>query len=634
MAERPAKKARITAEDDETLRKPSENPEIIRNLRAGFLSSLQRDVSPPPRKIADDTDSGIKREADPSKESTRPAFADKESPSSSGLMMAAPAESSISRIGIVPRVVKSPFQLTRIRDLPADHNQDTVSIGDLICDPMIKEIWLFDYLFDPDWIMQNLDPDTRLLTKVVLVHGSWRAEADNRIRIVDACSRYSLMFHVTAYIPDAFGTHHTKMMVLFRHDDTCEVVIHTANMIPQDWKNMTQGLWRTGQLPLHTKSLAQAAPAKSSSTTASGERHPRSPDLGDSHALGSGKRFKHDLLLYLKAYSDKSSRLKLPDLTKQIEMYDFGSVRGALVASVPRKIPLHAIRSDRPLWGWPSLQNVLRSIPMRGANPDEFAHIIAQVSSIATLGSTDEWLREALTPTQNSTPSISKGADRPIKPRISVLYPTPRAIRNSLDGYQSGASIHLKLDSIPAQKQITWLRPFLCDWSRSDSDSDLKHLSAGRSLAAPHVKTYIRFRSSCLPPVSSALPGKEGEKRNEDYSQEIDWALLTSANLSTQAWGSTGKNEVVVKSYELGVLVWPELFGLNARMVPTFQKDTPSIGDQRAGVENRTLVGLRMPYDLPLCPYQAGEDPWCPTLRTGYTEPDRFGGVWRGYSDR
>jgi hypothetical protein len=36
-----------------------------------------------------------------------------------------------------------------------------------------------------------------------------------------------------AYIPDPFGTHHSKMLVLFRHDDTAQVVIHTANMIPR-----------------------------------------------------------------------------------------------------------------------------------------------------------------------------------------------------------------------------------------------------------------------------------------------------------------------------------------------------------------------------------------------------------------
>ena len=39
-------------------------------------------------------------------------------------------------------------------------------------------------------------------------------------------------------MPEAFGTHHSKMMVLFRRDETVQVIIHTANMIPRDWRNV------------------------------------------------------------------------------------------------------------------------------------------------------------------------------------------------------------------------------------------------------------------------------------------------------------------------------------------------------------------------------------------------------------
>lgn len=48
---------------------------------------------------------------------------------------------------------RSPFKLTRIRDLPAESNIDTIGINDLLDDPLIKEAWLFDYLFDIDWLM-------------------------------------------------------------------------------------------------------------------------------------------------------------------------------------------------------------------------------------------------------------------------------------------------------------------------------------------------------------------------------------------------------------------------------------------------------------------------------------------------
>lgn len=124
---------------------------------------------------------------------------------------------------------------------------------------------------------------------------------------------------------------------------------------------------------------------------------------------------------------------------------------------------------------------------------------------------------------------------------------------------------------------------------------------AGRKRAAPHIKTYIRY----------------GEK-------SIDWALTTSANLSKQAWGeaanaSTG--EVRIASWEIGVLVWPSLFADDAKMVGTFQKDTPDVDGKETSV-----VGLRIPYDLPLQPYGVGEKPWVAT--ENHHEPDLHGQMW------
>lgn len=51
------------------------------------------------------------------------------------------------------RLLPSPFQLTRIRDLPAASNVDTVSLRDILGDPMIRECWHFNFLFDVDFLM-------------------------------------------------------------------------------------------------------------------------------------------------------------------------------------------------------------------------------------------------------------------------------------------------------------------------------------------------------------------------------------------------------------------------------------------------------------------------------------------------
>lgn len=75
-----------------------------------------------------------------------------------------------------PAAVSSPFQLTTIQDLPADLNADTVTLKDLLSDPLIAECWEFNYLHDLDFLMEAFDPDIRDLVKVHVVHGFWKQE--------------------------------------------------------------------------------------------------------------------------------------------------------------------------------------------------------------------------------------------------------------------------------------------------------------------------------------------------------------------------------------------------------------------------------------------------------------------------
>ena len=51
------------------------------------------------------------------------------------------------------RMIPSPIQLNTIAALPASSNVDTVSLRDILGDPLISECWLFNYLFDVDFIL-------------------------------------------------------------------------------------------------------------------------------------------------------------------------------------------------------------------------------------------------------------------------------------------------------------------------------------------------------------------------------------------------------------------------------------------------------------------------------------------------
>lgn len=58
-----------------------------------------------------------------------------------------------STISLSRNVVQSPVQLNFIEELPASSNVDCISLGSILGDPMIKECWLFNYLFDIDFVM-------------------------------------------------------------------------------------------------------------------------------------------------------------------------------------------------------------------------------------------------------------------------------------------------------------------------------------------------------------------------------------------------------------------------------------------------------------------------------------------------
>lgn len=81
-------------------------------------------------------------------------------------------------------VIKSPFQLTAIRDLSQSENVDTVTLKDILGDPLIAECWEFNYLHDIPFLMNAFDEDTRGLVKVHVIHGFWKTEDANRIALV------------------------------------------------------------------------------------------------------------------------------------------------------------------------------------------------------------------------------------------------------------------------------------------------------------------------------------------------------------------------------------------------------------------------------------------------------------------
>jgi tyrosyl-DNA phosphodiesterase 1 len=71
------------------------------------------------------------------------------------------------------------------------------------------------------------EDETRI--KIRIIHGYWREEDASR-KMMEAGIWGTNVKLISAYLPDAFGTHHSKVIVLFRTDNTAQIVVHTGTL--------------------------------------------------------------------------------------------------------------------------------------------------------------------------------------------------------------------------------------------------------------------------------------------------------------------------------------------------------------------------------------------------------------------
>ncbi|TPX31855.1 hypothetical protein SmJEL517_g04915 [Synchytrium microbalum] len=443
-------------------------------------------------------------------------------------------------------VADSGLRLLRIRDLPSWTNRACPSLRDILSmNGPLQRVLQLNFMFELDWFMNQIPVESRHVP-IYIIHGMRNVEPDPRSWGDNVKVR-------RAEVPDAygrFGTHHTKAMVLQFQDDTLRIVIHTANMISRDWTNKSQGAWISP--PLKRKSAGQAA-----------------------------SRFERDLISYFEADSYKTV---LPSWCKLIKEYDLSPCRAVLIGSIPGR---HK-NGDLHKWGIGRMANVLKDV---GSEAE--GSIIAQYSSMGSLGSNDEWLKETFRRALSQSTTLNSGilakqASR--LPDLKLVYPTVEDILTSLEGVDGGESVRLSGENW--SKQRNYLQPILHRWQSRDQ---------GRYTAMPHIKTYTRVNGA----------------------GSIAWHYLGSHNLSKAAWGSLekDKSQLFIRSFELGVLVYPQLFedaGINeVTMVNTTPVALPESlwlnipnGQPYKSQSNIVRIPIRLPYDVPLVQYTARDIAW------------------------
>ncbi|XP_025935218.1 tyrosyl-DNA phosphodiesterase 1 isoform X8 [Apteryx rowi] len=386
------------------------------------------------------------------------------------------------------------FFLTKVRGIKQNYNSGALHIKDILS-PLFGTLLSsaqFNYCIDVEWLVRQYPQEFRK-KPLLIVHGEKR---ESKAELLAQARPYENISFCQAKLDIAFGTHHTKMMLLL-YEEGLRVVIHTSNLIAEDWHQKTQGVYLLGSTP--------------------------------------------------------------------------GRYQGI----------------DKEKWGHLRLRKLLKehasSVPAQESWP-----VVGQFSSIGSMGVDEsKWLcsefQESLVATGSSVTTLLKYGVP-----IHLVYPTVDNVRQSLEGYPAGGSLPYSIQT--AQKQL-WLHSYFHKWSAEVS---------GRSHAMPHIKTYMR--------------------PSPDF-QKIAWFLVTSANLSKAAWGALEKNgtQLMIRSYELGVLFLPSAFGLD--------KGYFHVKGKLLSESNDPATSFPVPYDLPPEQYGSKDRPWIWNIP--YTNaPDTHGNMW------
>ncbi|XP_042877810.1 probable tyrosyl-DNA phosphodiesterase [Penaeus japonicus] len=298
----------------------------------------------------------------------------------------------------------------------------------------IVESVQLNFMVDLEFLMTNYKAGKADSKPLLVMYG--QMEGNPRDYTDVTCTKVNLPFQ--------YGTHHTKMMI-FQYTDSLRVVIHTANLVPNDWYEKTQGYWVSPAFPLLEGGKAGLLDGESPT------------------------RFKRDLVDYLASY-------KAPDLTRWthiIKKYDFTSCNTVFVGSTPG---YHA-GEHKDKWGH---MKARRAIRQHGGTWTSSVPIIAQCSSIGSLGKdAKSWLSGELGMSLTGAPGVCASA-----PKVNVIYPSEDDVCNSSEGWMGGSC--LPYNSGTHAKQ-TWLTECMHCW-RSDRRK--------RTRVMPHIKTYTRLNKS------------------------------------------------------------------------------------------------------------------------------------------
>ena len=523
-------------------------------------------------------------------------------------------------------------------------------------------LFIFNFLINFQYLLQQLAPDILQFHRVVVFYGSaqgtepfmqqWKQLLNGTGNTVE--------FHylvpgdppntLTNPLPHKFpyGVHHTKMFLMGYEEDGkshCRVAISTANLEPTE--SQTNAVY-CQDFPLKDKKKKSSDDDKKPAAVVINPylKRKRVESSGDEEDEEDTSEFEEDMVTYLETYyyrtrqtycapslsssstssNNNTNRLSTKPMSwlQLIRQYDYSNAYVVLVPSSPGR---HK-RNEYDNFGYLKLRKAIVKYVCPYQQSTSPKAPIFQFSSLGSISA--KWLGNFLsavdsTMTQNVNPIATHERKKKIKLPLPVklVLPTMDEIRTSVCGYRGGGPIPFRTKNVDKE----FLQPLFHRWSHRQRNNTNDPLRTKHH--APHIKTFLQPSST--------------------NDNSIEWLVLTSHNLSTTAWGQlqlrsvqsrTDEKILYIQHWELGVfmssktlakIMSPDEGGSDIRIVPypginqnaVINIDSDDDDEEEEGESETPKVIVPLPFDINPVPYDNNDVAWAVDRHSNV--PDRFG---------